>query len=153
MASRIFIILFVLSINFNTFVSDNDTSCVPDLKTLIEDFETTKTSTDNLLRIHDTFYPQNNTKPPHYVKVYYCYSGPCDSSNSENIDYTYVWTDNPIFFVVDYHLFGTLTFELADLGDFREVYFVVPEPCDNNTNKNLLLALTSKVTQIISFAT
>ena len=152
MASRIFLILFVLSINFNTFVSDN-TSCVQDLKTLIDDFETTKTSTDNLLRIHDVFYPPNNTKSPHYVKVYYCYNGPCDSSKPENIKYTYDWTDNPIFFVLDYHLFSSLTFELADLGDFKEVYFVVPVPCDNNTNKNLLLALTSKVTQIISFAT
>ena len=154
MASRILKIFFVLLINFNTFVSDDDTSCVPDLKSLIDDFKTTKTSTDNLLRIQDTFYPQNNEKTPHYVNVSYCYQEPCNSSRPENVNYTYIWADNRIFFVVDYHLFRALTFELADLGNFGEVYFVVPQPCDNNTEdiRDLLLTLTSQVNQIILFA-
>ena len=63
----------------------------------------------------------------------------------KNINYTYVWSDNPIFFVVDYYLFSSLTFFLADLGDIGNVSFVVPEPCNNNTN-DLLLALTTQVT-------
>ena len=149
MAIRIILILLVLSI-INGFVLESaaDTSCVQDLPSLIAGFSSNETSTDNILRIQETFYPQN--KPvPHYVTVYYCFEEPCDETT---VDYTYVWADNPIFFVVDYYLFRALTFELADLGDIQEVYFVVPEPCDNNTNKELLLTLTAQVTSLISFA-
>ena len=122
-------------------------SCVVDLPSLIAAFSSNETSTDNILRIQETFYPHNKPSP-HYVTVYYCFEEPC---NETTVDYTYIWADNPIFFVVDYYLFSTLTFELADLGGIREVSFVVPEPCNNNTNKNLLLALTLQVTSLISF--
>lgn len=149
MAGRIILILFVSSINFNTFVSADDTSCVVDLPSLIDAFRSNETSTDNVLKIQQTFYPQD--KPaPHYVIVHYCYDEPCNKNNN-TANYTYVWTDNPIFFVVDYYLLGALTFELAGLGDIGEQYFVVPVTCDNNTNKELLLALTSQVNSIIIF--
>ena len=142
MASRVILILFVFSINFNTFVSDDDTPCVVDLPSLIAAFRSNETSTDNILKIRQTFYPQK--KPaPHFVLVYYCYEEPCKDSNTAN--YTYVWTDNPIFFVVDYHVLNALTFKLAGLGDIGEQYFVTPVPCDNNTNKELLLDLTAQV--------
>ena len=143
MAKRIIFILFVFLINFNASVSQ---SCVVDLPSLIAAFSSNETSTDNILRIQETFYPHNKPSP-HYVTVYYCFEEPCDETT---VDYTYVWADNPIFFVVDYYLFSTLTFELADLGGIREVSFVVPEPCNNNT-ENLLLALTLQVTSLISF--
>ena len=143
MAKRIIFILFVFLINFNASVSQ---SCVVDLPSLIAAFSSNETSTDNILRIQETFYPHNKPSP-HYVTVYYCFEEPCDETT---VDYTYVWADNPIFFVVDYYLFSTLTFELADLGGVREVSFVVPEPCNNNT-ENLLLALTLQVTSLISF--
>ena len=139
-ANRIILILFLLSINFDAFVSAADTSCVEDLMSLIDAFSSNKTSTDNILRIQETFYPQNKAAA-HYVIVYYCYQEPC---NKTNADYIYIWTDNAIFFVVDYYLFSALTLFLADLGNIREVSFVVPEPCNNNT-ENLLLALTSQV--------
>ena len=143
MTGRIILILFVFSINFNTFVFADDTSCVVDLPSFIAAFRSNETSTDNILKIQQTFYPQN--KPtPHFVVVHYCYEEPCNNSDTAN--YTYVWTDNPIFFVVDYYLFSSLTFKLAGLGDIGEQSFVVPVPCDNNTNKELLLALTSQVT-------
>ena len=143
MAGRIILTLFVFSINFNTFVSADDTSCVVDLTSLIAGFRSNKTSTDNILKIRQTFYPQH--KPtPHYVIVHYCYEEPCNTNNN-TANYTYVWTDNPIFFVVDYYLLSALTFELAGLGDIDEQYFVTPVPCNNNTNKELLLALTSQV--------
>ena len=148
MAGRIILILFVFSINLNTFVSGDDTSCVVDLPSLIAAFGSNETSTDNILKIHLTFYPQN--KPaPHYVLVHYCYEQPCNNDNTAN--YSYIWTDNPIFFVVEYYLFKALTFGLADLGDIDEQSFVAPVPCNNNTNKELLLALTSQVNSIISF--
>ena len=143
MVKRIIFILFVFMINFNASVSQ---SCVVDLPSLIAAFSSNETSTDNILRIQETFYPHNKPSP-HYVTVYYCFEEPCDETT---VDYTYVWADNPIFFVVDYYLFSTLTFELADLGGVREVSFVVPEPCNNNT-ENLLLALTLQVTSLISF--
>ena len=144
MTRRIILILLVLSI-INGFVSEfaTDTSCVENLPSFIAAFSSNETSTDNILRIQETFYPQN--KPaPHFVLVHYCYEEPCNNNNTAN--YTYIWTDNPIFFVVDYHLLNALTFKLAGLGDIGEQSFVVPVPCDNNTNKELLLALTSQVT-------
>ena len=146
MASKITLILFVFSINFNASASESGAvmSCVEDLPSLIAAFSSNKTETDNILRIENTFYPQNTTAP-HYVKVHYCYKAPC---HWNNINYTYVWTDNPIFFVVDYYLFSTLTFFLADLGDIGNVSFVVPEPCNNinNDTEDLLYALTTQVT-------
>ena len=146
MAGRIILILLVFSINFNTFVSDDDTSCVVDLPSLIAAFRSNETSTDNVLKIRQTFYPQD--KPaPHYVIVHYCYQEPCN--NNDNVNYSYIWTDNPIFFVVGYYLLSALTFELAGLGDIGEQYFITPVTCDNNTNKELLLALTAEVTSII----
>ena len=142
MASRIIANLFVLMINVSVFVSIADTSCVEDLMSLIDVFKTNKTSTDNVLHIRQTFYPQD--KPaPHYMIVHYCYEEPCNNNNTAN--YTYIWTDNPIFFVVDYHLFNALTFELADLGDIGELNLVVPQFCNNN-EMELLQALTSQVT-------
>ena len=143
MASRFTLILFVFSINCYVSVSESGAvmSCVEDLPSLIAAFSSNKTSTDNILRIQETFYPQDKAAP-HYVKVYYCYQEPC---NETNPDYTYIWTDNPIFFVVDYHLFRALTFELADLGDIGNVSFVVPEPCNNNDTEELLLVLTKQV--------
>ena len=142
MASRIIASLFVLMINVSVFVSIADTSCVEDLMSLIDVFKTNKTSTDNVLHIRQTFYPQD--KPaPHYVIVHYCYEEPCNNNNTAN--YTYIWTDNPIFFVVDYHLFNALTFELADLGNIGELNLVVPQFCNNN-EMELLQALTSQVT-------
>ena len=143
MAGGIILILFVFSINFNTFLSADDTSCVADLASFIAAFRSNETSTDNILKIHQTFYPPNKPSP-HYVIVHYCYEGPCNNNDTAN--YTYIWTDNPIFFVVDYYLLSALTFTLAGLGDIGEQSFVVPVPCDNNTNKELLLALTSQVT-------
>ena len=140
-ASRMILILLLLSINFDDFVSATDTSCVEDLMSLIDAFSSNKTSTDNILRIQETFYPQNKAAA-HYVIVCYCYQEPC---NKTSADYIYIWTDNAIFFVVDYYLFKALTFELADLGDIREVFFVIPEPCNNNNTEDLLLALTSQV--------
>ena len=146
MASRIIASLLVLMINVSVFVAIADTSCVEDLKSLIDVFKTNKTSTDNVLHIRQTFYPQKNTAP-HYVIVHYCFEEPCNSDN--NIaNYTYIWTDNPIFFVVDYHLFNALTFELANLGDIGELNLVVPQFCKNNENE-LLQALTSQVTYIL----
>ena len=145
MAKRIIFILFVFLINFNASVSE---SCVVDLPSLIAAFSSNETSTDNILRIQETFYPHNKPSP-HYVTVYYCFEEPCDETT---VNYTYVWASNPIFFVVDYYLFSTLTFELANLGGIREVSFVIPEPCNNNTDKNLLLALTLQVTSLISLA-
>ena len=139
--NRIILILLLLSINFDSFVSAADTSCVEDLMSLIDSFSSNKTSTDNILRIQETFYPQNKAAA-HYVIVGYCFQEPCNKTN--NADYIYIWTDNAIFFVVDYYLFSTLTFFLADLGDIGEVFFVIPEPCNNNT-EDLLLALTSQV--------
>ena len=145
MAGRIIFILFVFLINFSAFVSE---SCVQDLPSLIAAFSSNETTTDNILRIQETFYPQN--KPaPHYVTVYYCFEEPCDETT---INYTYIWAENPIFFIVDYYLFSSLTFKLADLGGIAEQSFIVPVPCNNNTNKNLLLALTLQVTSLISFA-
>ena len=145
MAGRIILILFVLLINFNLSVSE---SCVEDLQSLIAAFSSNETSTDNILRIQETFYP--DYKPaPHYVTVYYCFEEPC---NKTIVDYTYIWAENPILFVVDYYLFSSLTFKLADLGGIAEQSFIVPVPCNNNTNKNLLLALTLQVTSLISFA-
>ena len=142
MASRIIASWLVLMINVSVFVSIADTSCVEDLMSLIDVFKTNKTSTDNVLHIRQTFYPQD--KPaPHYVIVHYCYEEPCNNNNTAN--YTYIWTDNPIFFVVDYHLFNALTFELADLGNIGELNLVVPQFCNNN-EMELLQALTSQVT-------
>ena len=142
MASRIIVNLFVLMINVSVFAAIADTSCVEDLMSLIDVFKTNKTSTDNVLHIRQTFYPQD--KPaPHYMIVHYCYEEPCNNNNTAN--YTYIWTDNPIFFVVDYHLFNALTFELADLGDIGELNLVVPQFCNNN-EMELLQALTSQVT-------
>ena len=138
--SRIILILLLLSINFDNFVSAADTSCVEDLPSLRAAFSSNETSTDNILRIHETFYPQNKAAA-HYVIVSYYYQKPC---NKTSAGYIYIWADNAIFFVVDYYLFRALTFELTDLGDIREVFFVIPEPCNNNT-KDLLLALTSQV--------
>ena len=141
MAGRIISILFVLSINFHAFVSGAD-ECVEDLKSFIAAFTSNETETDNILTIKETFYPQNDTSSPHYAFVYYCYQEPCDK---ENKNYTYIWSDSRIFFVVDYYLFSSLTFELADLGNVGTVSFVVPVPCDNNT-EDLLLVLTAQVT-------
>ena len=142
MASRIIASLFVLMINVSVFAAIADTSCVEDLMSLIDVFKTNKTSTDNVLHIRQTFYPQKNTAP-HYVIVHYCYEEPCNNNNTAN--YTYIWTDNPIFFVVDYYLFNALTFELADLGNIGELNLVVPQFCNNN-EMELLQALTSQVT-------
>ena len=141
MAGRIIFILFVLLIHFNASVSE---SCVEDLPSLIAAFKSNETGTDNMLRIRDTFYPHNKSAS-HYVTVYYCFEEPCDKTI---VNYTYVWADNLIFFVVDYYLFSSLTFQLADLGEILEVSFVVPVPCNNNTNKDLLLALTKQVTSL-----
>ena len=142
MASRIIASLFVLMINVSVFAAIADTSCVEDLMSLIDVFKTNKTSTDNVLHIRQTFYPQD--KPaPHYVIVYYCYEEPCNNNNTAN--YTYIWTDNPIFFVVNYHLFNALTFELADLGNIGELNLVIPQFCNNN-EMELLQVLTSQVT-------
>ena len=142
MTSRIIVMLLVLVINVSVFVSFADTSCVEDLMSLIDVFKTNKTSTDNVLHIRQTFYPQNKTTP-HYVIVHYCYEEPCNNDDTAN--YTYIWTDNPIFFVIDYHFFNALTFELADLGDIGELSLVIPQFCNNN-EKELLQALTSQVT-------
>ena len=145
MAGKIISILFILSINFHAFVSESaaNTSCAKDLPSFVAAFSSNKTSTDNILRIKETFFPQDKATP-HYVLVYYCYQEPC--SNETNIDYTYIWADNAIFFVVDYYLFKALTFELAELGDIGKVYFVIPEPCNSNDTESLLLVLTSQVT-------
>ena len=98
----------------------------------------------------------NNTTPltnswtgiNHYF--HYCYE---EQSNNSNAEYDYFWPDNPIFMFLDYYLFRALIFELADLGDICEQYFVVPQFC-NNTKLNteeLLLALTKQVTLLILF--
>ena len=147
MASRIILILFVLSINFHAFVSESaaNMSCAKDLPSFISAFSSNKTSTDNILRIKETFYPQDKAAP-HYVKVYYCLQETSNNCTNNTADYIYIWADNAIFFVVDYHLFKALTFELAELGDIGEVYFVVPDPCNNNDTDSLLLVLTSQVT-------
>ena len=145
MAGKIISILFILSINFHAFLSESaaNTSCAKDLPSFIDAFSSNKTSTDNILRIKETFFPQHKADP-HYVFVYYCYQEPC--SNETNADYTYIWADNAIFFVVDYYLFSALTFFLADLGDIGKVYFVIHEPCNSNDTESLLLVLTSQVT-------
>ena len=149
MARTITIILFALLINVNVVViSVADTSCVDDLLTLIDAFKNKTSNTDYVLQIRQTFYPQNKTAP-HYVIVHYCYEEPCNNNDTTN--YTYIWTDNPIFFVIDYHFFNVLTFELADLGDIGELNLVVPQFCNNN-EKELLQALTSQVTlQFINY--
>ena len=141
MAGRTTSIFFVLLINFHAFVSESD-ECVEDLPSLIAAFSSNKTETDNVLRIENTFYPQNKTAL-HYVIVCYCYQKPCHWNNT---NYTYVWADNPILFVVDYYLSSTLTFFLADLGDIDNVSFVVSEPCNNKDTEDLLFALTTQVT-------
>ena len=69
MAGRIIFILFVFLINFNASVSE---SCVQDLPSLIDAFSSNENVTDNILRIQETFYPQNK-QAPHYVTVYYCF--------------------------------------------------------------------------------
>ena len=146
MGSRaILIFVCILSIYFNTFVSSADT-CVEDLESLKTDFYTN----DNLLKIQETFYPQNNKLTPRYVIFHYCHEKPCTNSNAE---YEYFWPDNPIFMVLDFYLFRALIFELADLGDICEQYFVVPQFCNKTkpSTEELLLALTKKVTLLILF--
>ena len=144
MADRIVAILLVFLINFHPSVSESGAvmSCVEDLPSLIAAFSSNETETDNILRIENTFNPQDKTAP-HYVIIHYCYQKPCHWNNR---NYTYVWADNPIFFVVDYYLFSTLTFFLADLGDIGNVSFVVPEPCNSDNTEDLLLTLTTQVT-------
>ena len=135
MESRIILIFVsILTIYFNAFVSNAD-ACVENLQSLMAVFNTS----NNILKIQETFYPQNTKPAPHYVLVCYCYEEPCDVTN---VKHAFYWADNPIYNVVDYYLFKALTFELLDLGDIRGVFFVVPQPCD----KELLLDLTKKVT-------
>ena len=63
MGSRVILIFVcILSIYFNTFVSTADT-CVEDLESLKADFY----KKENLLKIQETFYPQNNKLAPHYM--------------------------------------------------------------------------------------
>ena len=145
MTGRNISILFVLLINFNAFASEpaDNTSCAVDLPSFIAAFRSNETSTDNVLKIQQTFYPHDKAAP-HYVYVYYYYQEP--GNNSDTANYTYIWTDNPIFFVVGYYLFKALTFELADLGDIGEQYFVIPQSCNNTNTEDLLLALTRQVT-------
>ena len=146
MGSRVILILVcILSIHFNTFVSNADT-CVEDLESLKDHFQTN----ENIVKIQETFYPQDNKLTPRYVVFHYCYKEPCNNSNAE---YDYFWPDNPIFMFLDYYLFRALIFELADLGDTCEQYFVIPQFC-NNTKLNkeeLLLSLTKQVTLLILF--
>ena len=155
MASRIISILLLLSIKASPSDSAANTSCVVDLPSFIAAFRSNITSTSNILKIRQTFYPQD--KPaPHVVVVHYCYeelrnnNNDTDTNNDTAI-YSYVWTDNPIFFVVDYYLFTALTFELAGLGDIGEQFFVIPQSCNDTNTEELLLAVTIQVTLLILF--
>ena len=113
MARRIILIFVcILSIYFNLFVSAAD-ECVKDLESLIAHFKTK----DNILKIKETFYPQNSKLAPCYVIVNYCYEEPCNNSNAKDV---YFWTDNPFSMVLGYHLFRALIFEFGDLGDICE---------------------------------
>ena len=102
MGNRIILILVcILSIYLNTFVSTADT-CVKNLESLKADFYTK----DSILK---TFFPQNDKLAPRYVIFHYCYKEPCNNSNAE---YDYFWPNNPIFMVLDYYLFRALFLNL-----------------------------------------
>ena len=140
MARRIILIFAcILSIYFNLFVSTAD-ACIKDLESLTTHFKTK----DNILKIQETFYPQNSKLAPRYVTVHYCYEKPCNNSTAKDV---YFWTDNTFFMVLGYYLFRAVTFEFADLGDICEQYFVVPQFCNTTKLKTeeLLLALTKEV--------
>ena len=128
-------IIFFLVLNFlaniSIFSAANDNFCVEDINSLINVFGSNETSTDNILRIQKTFYKD---KSPHYVTVHYCYEEPC--STGSDAKFTYIWTDNLIFFVINYHLFRALTFELADLGEAETQFFIVPEFCNKSMDIN-----------------
>ena len=144
MARRIILIFAcILSIYFNAFVSIAD-ECVEGLEPIIANI----TANDLTIReIQKTFYPLDNKPAPHYVKLYYCFMEPC---NSTAYDYEYYWTDNDIFMVLGYYLFKALTFERVDIGEIRGLYFHLPKFCNSSKTAGLLLNLTLKVTFIIT---
>ena len=143
-ASNISVFVLLL-LTYTSFVSAEDANdCVENIKSLTEEFAN-ENKTDNILRIQKTFY---KGKVPHYVTVYYCHKEPCNSESDAK--FKYIWTDDLLFFAINYHLFRALTFQLADLGDARTQFFIVPEICNENINVSYVEELYQTLTAQVS---